>query len=286
MMQRPTLRGGPRTGFFAQFARHPASLFGFGVVLVFVLAALFAPWISPYAPTASNWSAIRHPPSMSHLLGTDDLGRDILSRLIWGARASLQAGVASVLIAVLIGVPFGLLAGYFRGWIDGVISRCTEALLAIPFLITAIALAAFLGPSLQNAMLAIGIAAAPLFCRLMRAQTIAVMAEDYIENARSVGVKDLRMMLRHVLPNAINPIVVQATLTTATAVIAEASLSFLGLGQQPPHPSWGSMLDTARAYVEQAPWMAIWPGLAIFLLVLAFNLMGDGLRDALDPRRR
>jgi len=275
-----------RGGFFSRFLKQPSTGFGVIVVAAFIIVALAAPWIAPYSPTASNWSAIRQPPSMAHWLGTDDLGRDILSRMMHGARASLQAGVVSVLIAMLIGVLFGLLAGYFRGWVDAVVSRCTEALLAIPFLITAIALAAFLGPSLTNAMLAIGIAAAPLFCRLMRAQTISVMSEDYIDNARSVGVRDLRMMLRHVVPNAINPIVVQATLTIATAIIAEASLSFLGLGQQPPNPSWGSMLDTARAYLEQAPWMAIWPGMAIFILVLAFNLMGDGLRDALDPRQR
>lgn len=273
-------------GFLTRFLSQPSTLFGVSVVALFVLVAIAAPWIAPYPPTASNWAAIRQAPSLAHWLGTDDLGRDILSRMIHGSRASLQAGVVSVLIALMIGMPFGLLAGYFRGRVDAVISRCTEALLAIPFLITAIALAAFLGPSLQNAMLAIGIAAAPLFCRLMRAQTISVMAEDYIDNARSVGVRHLRMMLRHVVPNAINPIVVQATLTIATAIIAEASLSFLGLGQQPPHPSWGSMLDTARAYMEQAPWMAIWPGMAIFILVLAFNLMGDGLRDALDPRRK
>lgn len=265
---------------------HRSALVGALIVAIFVFVAVFAPLIAPYAPNQTNWGAVRQAPSASYWLGTDELGRDLLSRLIYGARASLQASLASVLIALVIGVPFGLLAGFFRGWVDAVISRCTEALLSIPFLITAIALAAFLGPSLRNAMLAIGIAAAPLFARLMRAQTIAVMAEDYIENARSVGVGNLRMMLRHVLPNAINPIIVQSTLTVATAIIAEASLSFLGLGQQPPHPSWGSMLNTAKAYLEQAPWMAIWPGLAIFLVVLGLNLMGDGLRDALDPRQK
>lgn len=265
--------------------RNPSTLLGTTIVVLFVLVALLAPLIAPYPPTETSWTAVRQAPSAAYWLGTDELGRDILSRLIYGARASLQASVASVLIALVIGVPFGVLAGFFRGWVDAVISRCTEALLSIPFLITAIALAAFLGPSLHNAMLAIGIAAAPLFCRLMRAQTISVMAEDYIENARSVGVGNLRMMLRHVVPNAINPIMVQATLTAATAIIAEASLSFLGLGQQPPSPSWGSMLNTARAYLEQAPWMAIWPGLAIFLVVLGLNLMGDGLRDALDPKQ-
>lgn len=266
--------------------KHPSTLLGTTIVVIFVAVALMAPLLAPYSPIASSWSAIRQAPSAAHLLGTDELGRDMLSRLIYGARASLQASVVSVLIALAIGVPAGVLAGYFRGWTDTIISRCTEALLSIPFLITAIALAAFLGPSLRNAMLAIGIAAAPLFCRLMRAQTISVMAEDYIENARSVGVGNLRMMLHHVVPNAINPIIVQSTLTVATAIIAEASLSFLGLGQQPPSPSWGSMLNTARAYMEQAPWMSLWPGVAIFLVVLGLNLMGDGLRDALDPRQK
>lgn len=190
----------------------------------------------------------------------------------------------SVAISVVIGVPFGLAAGYFGGWVDMVISRVTEALLAMPFLIMAIALAAFLGPSLTNAMVAIGLSAMPVFVRLTRGQVLAVKTEDYVEGARSIGLGHFRIMWRYILPNILAPIIVQATLTIATAIIAEASLSFLGLGQQPPAPSWGSMLNVAKNFLSQAPWMAMWPGIAIFLVVIGFNLLGDGLRDALDPR--
>jgi peptide/nickel transport system permease protein len=204
--------------------------------------------------------------------------------MIWGAQASLLAGVVSVAIAVLLRVPLGMLAGYLRGWTDAVISRFTEALLAAPFLILAIALAAFLGPSLQNAMIAIGLSAMPIFIRLARAQTLSVMTEDYVESARAVGIGHLGLIKRYILPNILPPIIVQSTLTIATAIIAEASLSFLGLGQQPPAPSWGAMLNIAKNFLEQAPWMALYPGIAIFLVVLGFNLLGDGLRDALDPR--
>ena len=204
--------------------------------------------------------------------------------MIWGAQASLMAGVVSVLIAVLIGVPFGLLSGYFGGWIDQAISRVTDALLATPFLILAIALAAFLGPSLSNAMIAIGLSAMPIFVRLTRGQVLSVKTEDYVEGARAIGLSHFAIMSRYILPNVFAPVLVQATLTVATAIIAEASLSFLGLGQQPPAPSWGSMLNVAKNFMTQAPWMAWWPGAAIFLVVLGFNLLGDGLRDALDPR--
>ena len=210
----------------------------------------------------------------------------MFARVVWGTQASLLAGVVSVSISLLIGVPLGLLAGFVGGWVDMVIARITDAFLACPFLILAIALAAFLGPSLSNAMMAIGISAAPIFVRLTRGQVMQVKVEDYIEAARAVGNPPWRIALRHVLPNTLPPIMVQATLAIASAVIAEASLSFLGLGQQPPAPSWGSMLNTAKNYVEQAPWMAIWPGASIFLLVLSFNILGDGLRDALDPRQR
>ena len=210
----------------------------------------------------------------------------MFARVVWGTQASLLAGVVSVSISLLIGVPLGLLAGFVGGWVDMVIARITDAFLACPFLILAIALAAFLGPSLSNAMMAIGISAAPIFVRLTRGQVMQVKVEDYIEAARAVGNPPWRIALRHVLPNTLPPILVQATLAIASAVIAEASLSFLGLGQQPPAPSWGSMLNTAKNYVEQAPWMAIWPGASIFLLVLSFNILGDGLRDALDPRQR
>jgi peptide/nickel transport system permease protein len=252
----------------------------------FILLALFAPWIAPHDPLQASWSAVRKAPSAMYIFGTDEIGRDVASRVIWGARASLLAGLVSVSIALSLGVPIGLLAGYAGGWGDGLISRITDAMLACPFLILAIALAAFLGPSLTNAMIAIGISATPVFIRLTRAQVLSVKVEDYVEAARAVGNSHLRIALRHILPNVVAPLIVQSTLAIAAAVIAEASLSFLGLGQQPPAPSWGSMLNTAKNYIDNAPWMAIWPGLSIFLLVLSFNLLGDGLRDALDPRHK
>lgn len=263
----------------------PTAVFG-GVVLIgMMVLALFAPWIAPYDPLATSWTLVRKAPSAAHWFGTDEVGRDLLSRIIWGARASLSAGVIAVAISVGVGVPTGMVAGYVGGWTDALISRLTDAMLAIPFLILAIALAAFLGPSLGNAMIAIGVTATPIFVRLARGQVLAARAEDYVEAARAVGNPPARILLRHILPNILPPVMVQATLAVAAAIIAEASLSFLGLGQQPPAPSWGSMLNTSQRFLTQAPWMAIFPGLAIFLTVLAFNLFGDGLRDAMDPRR-
>ncbi|MFP1798882.1 ABC transporter permease [Lonsdalea quercina] len=264
--------------------RNRSSIAGLVIIVFFALLALLAPLLPLADPLATSWSAIRKAPSAAHWLGTDDIGRDVLSRMVWGAQASLMAGVISVAIAVLTGVPFGLIAGYFGGWVDQVISRVTEAFLAMPFLIMAIALAAFLGPSLTNAMIAIGLSAMPIFIRLTRSQVLAVKTEDYIEGARSIGLGHGDILLRYILPNILPPIIVQATLTVATAIIAEASLSFLGLGQQAPAPSWGSMLNVAKNFLTQAPWMALWPGAAIFLVVIGFNLLGDGLRDALDPR--
>jgi peptide/nickel transport system permease protein len=266
--------------------KRPSALLGLAVVVGFILLALLAPFISPQDPIATSWSAIRKAPSAAHWFGTDEIGRDVLSRVIWGTQASLMAGVISVSISLLIGVPIGMLAGFVGGWVDTFISRVTDAFLACPFLILAIALAAFLGPSLANAMVAIGISAAPIFVRLTRGQVLQIKVEDFVEAARSVGNPPWRIALVHILPNILPPVLVQSTLAIASAIIAEASLSFLGLGQQPPAPSWGSMLNTAKNFIDQAPWMAIWPGLSIFLLVLSFNLFGDGLRDALDPRQR
>jgi peptide/nickel transport system permease protein len=269
-----------------RLVRRKGAMVGLAFIVFFVLIALFAPWIAPYDPLATSWSAVRKAPSAAFLFGTDEIGRDVLSRVIWGTRASLLAGVVSVCISLSFGVPIGMLAGYMGGWVDGVISRMTDAMLACPFLILAIALAAFLGPSLTNAMIAIGISATPIFIRLTRGQVLSVKVEDYVEAARAVGNPKLRIALRHILPNITAPLIVQGTLAIAAAIIAEASLSFLGLGQQPPAPSWGSMLNTAKNYVDHAPWMAVWPGVSIFFLVLSFNLLGDGLRDALDPRHQ
>jgi peptide/nickel transport system permease protein len=283
-----TVSNSPWMRALRRLRRRKSAMVGLAVVLGFLLLAVCAAWIAPQDPIATSWSAIRQAPSAEHWFGTDEIGRDVLSRVIWGTQASLLAGLVSVSISLAIGVPLGLLAGFVGGgpwgFMDGLISRLTDAFLACPFLILAIALAAFLGPSLTNAMIAIGVSATPVFVRLTRAQVLNVKVEDYIEAARALGASPLRVVLRHVLPNAVAPLVVQSTLAIASAVIAEASLSFLGLGQQPPAPSWGSMLNTAKNYVDNAPWMAIWPGASIFLLVLSFNLLGDGLRDALDPK--
>jgi len=266
--------------------RRKGAVVGLVVVALFVAIAIFAPLISPYDPAAQSWTAVRKAPSMAHWFGTDDVGRDVLARAIFGARASLLAGVISVSIALAVGVPLGLISGYLGGWVDALLSRITDAMLAVPFLILAIALAAFLGPSLGNAMIAIGVTTTPIFVRLTRGQVMAVKVEDYVEAARAIGNPRWRIALFHILPNILPALLVQATLSIAAAIIAEAALSFLGLGQQPPAPSWGSMLNSAQRFLTTASWMAIWPGLAIFLTVLSFNLVGDGLRDALDPKER
>jgi peptide/nickel transport system permease protein len=276
----------PRLRAVRRLFTRKAAVFGLLLIVLFTLLALLAPVIAPYDPTAQSWANVRKAPSLAHWFGTDEVGRDVLSRLIYGARASLMAGCISIAIALSVGVPLGMVAGYLGGFADALLSRITDAMLAIPFLILAIALAAFLGPSLGNAMIAIGVSTAPLFVRLTRAQVMTVKVEDYVEGARAVGNPRWRIAIVHILPNILPALLVQATLSIAAAIIAEASLSFLGLGQQPPAPSWGSMLNSAQRFLASAPWMAIWPGLAIFLTVLSFNLVGDGLRDALDPRRQ
>jgi peptide/nickel transport system permease protein len=264
--------------------RRPASLVGGLVVLLFVVMAVGAPWIATTDPVQTDWSKIRKAPSWAHPFGTDDLGRDGFSRVVWGARISMQAGVFSILLAIAIGVPIGIVAGYYRGALDQLIMRLTDAWLAFPFLILAIGLVTILGPSLVNATLAIGLGATPIYIRLTRGLVLSTNEEDYVHGARALGAGDLRVMARHILPNIASAILVQATVAIPTAVITEAVLSFLGLGVQPPAPSWGTMLNSAQQFLESAWWMAFWPGLAIFLLALSFNLAGDGLRDVLDPR--
>jgi peptide/nickel transport system permease protein len=277
---------GPAMLAMQRFFRRPIAVVGLVVILLFIAVAVFAPWLAPFDPTATSWSAIRKAPSALHWMGTDENGRDVMARVIFGARASLLAGVISVVIAAGAGVPAGLIAGFAGGWIDMLLSRVVDAMLACPFLILAIALTAFLGPDLFNAMIAIGISTAPRFMRVARAATLEVAATDYVQAAVAIGNPAWRVALRHVAPNILPPVLVQASLSLAAAIIAEASLSFLGLGQQPPAPSWGSMLNAAQRFLTQAPWLAVFPGMAIFLCVLSFNLVGDGLRDALDPRRR
>ncbi|WP_166307071.1 ABC transporter permease [Bradyrhizobium sp. 2S1] len=276
----------PSRRAWRRLMKRKGAVAGLVVIATFILLAVFAPLIVPYDPIATSWSLVRKAPSAQHWFGTDELGRDVLARVVYGARASLLAGLISVSIALSIGVPLGLLAGYRGGFIDALIGRITDAMLACPFLILAIALSAFLGPSLGNAMIAIGISATPIFVRLTRGQVMSIKVEDYVEAARAMGNPRWRIALVHILPNILPALLVQATLSIAAAIIAEAALSFLGLGQQPPAPSWGSMLNAAQRFLTNAPWIAVWPGLAIFLVVLSFNLIGDGLRDALDPKAR
>jgi len=265
-------------------ARRPPAVAGAAVVLFYVLLALGAPWVAPDDPLRTDWSAIRKGPSAAHLFGTDDLGRDVLSRVIYGTRISMQAGVFSILLAMAIGVPAGLVAGFYRGAFDQMIMRLTDAWLSFPFLILAIGLVTILGPSLINATVAIGVGATPTYIRLTRGLVLSTREEEFVQGARALGAGDLRVMARHVLPNISSALLVQATVSIPGAIIAEAILSFLGLGVQPPRPSWGTMLNTAQQFLESAPWMAWWPGLAIFSLALSFNLAGDGLRDWLDPK--
>jgi peptide/nickel transport system permease protein len=254
------------------------------LVAVLTLMAVFAPLLAPYDPIKQDYGALTKAPSVAHLFGTDNLGRDVLSRTIYGARVSLSAGVIAVGLATLAGLLLGLLAGFFGGWLDELIMRVVDAMLAFPFLVLAITLAAVLGPNLQNAMLAIAVVSAPVFARLARGQVLSERERDYVQAAHALGSSDARIVIRHLLPNIAGPIIIQASLSVAGAILAESSLSFLGLGVQPPTPSWGEMLNTARGYLRDAPWTAIAPGSLIFVSVLAFNLLGDGLRDALDPR--
>jgi peptide/nickel transport system permease protein len=267
-----------------RFVRHRPAVVGLVIASVFVLAALLAPLIAPSDPAATNFNQAFQPPSPAHWLGTDDLGRDQLSRVLYGLRASLQVGVLAVAIAMAVAVPLGLLAGYYRRWFDPVVSRFTDLLLAFPFLVLAVGITAILGPSLTNATIAIGIAEIPLILRVVRGETISLREEDYVEAATANGASDLVILGRHILPNALSALIVQATVAIPVAIIDEAILSFLGLGVQPPTPSLGVMLASAQQFITQAPWLAVLPGVAIVLAALSFNLMGDGLRDALDPK--
>ncbi|MCG0238856.1 MAG: ABC transporter permease [Firmicutes bacterium] len=270
-----------------RFRRSRSGVFGLAVVAALVLIALLAPWLTPYDPLENDYAAVMQPPSRAHPLGTDNFGRDVLARTLYGARLSLRAGVTSVAVALALGLPIGLVSGYFRGfWDEYVIMRVVDALQAFPFLILALAVTAALGQGLNQAMIAIGIGFTPGFIRIVRSAVLEVRSREFVQAARSLGAGDGRILLRHVLPNALGPIIVQTTLSVAAAIIAEAGLSYLGLGAQPPEPSWGSDLRAAQGFLTLAPWMAIWPGLAIFLSVLGFNMLGDGLRDALDPRLR
>jgi len=267
--------------------RNPRMIVGGAIVLAWLVIALFAPFLAPYDPIKVNVTDSLIPPGGAHWLGTDDLGRDVLSRVMWGSRVSLSVGVISVSIGLLVGTSVGLAAGYLGGKFDLFIMRGIDALLAFPALILAIAITSALGPQIQNAMIAIGIVAIPAYARLTRGQVLAVRAREYIVAARTIGASPLRIVLRHIFPNIMNALIVQATLSTAFAILAEAALSFLGLGPQPPYPSWGQDINYSQRYLSNLKWwMSVGPGIAIFTAVFGFNFLGDALRDALDPRLR
>lgn len=274
----------PRGGRLG-FAHAPLLWVGGALVLLIALTALAAPLLAPAGPTAADLSAILSPPGHGHLMGTDDLGRDVWARVVWGAGITLPAGLEATLLALLLGAPLGLVAGYFGGVAGEVILRATDVLLAFPSLVLALAMAAFLGPGEGNAILAIGIVSAPAFVRVARASVLPLRQREFVEAARSLGAGDGRILLRHVLPNAWGPVGVLAFLTVGSAILAETSLSFLGLGTQPPAPSWGAMVQEGADYLSQAPWISLYPGLAILVTVVSFNLLGNGLRQALAPRR-
>ncbi|WP_250445862.1 ABC transporter permease [Actinotalea sp. C106] len=275
----------PTTSAWRLLVRNPVSVAGLGVLVLLVFLALLGPVLVPYGPNAVDVTRTLQPPSGAHWFGTDDLGRDVLSRVVLAARVSLQVSVVSVSIALVIGVTLGLLAGYFRGWADAVVMRVVDVLFAFPVMLLAIAIVAVLGPGLTTAMIAIGIVYVPVFARVTRASVLGVREEPYVRAAVSIGARPLRIIRTHVLPNVTAPIIVQTSLSLAFAILAEAALSFLGLGVQPPEPSWGRMLFDGKAFTGSW-WMSVFPGLAIFATVLAFNLVGDGLRDVLDPRQR
>ena len=281
-------RAADRLAAFRTFARrNPRMIVGGALVLLLLCVAIFAPLIAPYDPIKVDVTRSLEPPEPDHWLGTDDLGRDVLSRVLWGSRISLSVGVISVSIGFLIGVSLGLAAGYLGGAFDLLAMRVVDALLAFPALVLAIAITAALGPQIQNAMIAIGIVAVPGYARLTRGQVLAVRAREFVLAARTVGASPARIVVRHIFPNVLNALIVQATLATAGAILAEAALSFLGLGPQPPLPSWGQDINYSQRYLANLKWwMSAGPGFAIFVAVFSFNFLGDALRDALDPRLR
>jgi len=273
-------------GFWKRYARNRAAVLGLALVVVLVGAAFLAGFISPYDPEAQYSDQALQPPSPAHLLGTDQIGRDQLARIIYGARASITVGVLSMVFAASVGISLGLLAGFYGRVLDSVIMRFMDGLLAFPALLLAIFIVAVLGPSILNAILAVAIVSTPSFARLTRAQVLSIREKEFVEGSRALGASDRRIMLGAILPNCLSPLIVQFTLGIGLAILVEAGLSFLGLGVRPPTPAWGSMLSTGRQFINLAPWLTTFPGLAIFLAVLGFNLMGDGLREALDPRLR
>jgi peptide/nickel transport system permease protein/oligopeptide transport system permease protein len=293
LSQAPTITNAdqaPRVSEFKRFRRvffgRWVVILGIVIMLLLLIASIFAPWLAPYDPIKSNMTESLQNPSLKHILGTDILGRDVLSRIIYGARVSLMVGVIATSIAAIVGMSMGLLAGYFRGWINNVIMRITDALMSIPPIMLALAIAAVLGGGLKNVMISVGISLIPTYCRLMCGQILSIKESDYITAAILSGASHTRVMLKHLLPNSFPPILVLITLNMGIAILAEASLSFLGIGISPPEPAWGAMVSDGYRYLNTNPVLSFAPGVAVMLVVLAFNLVGDGLRDALDPRLR
>ncbi len=279
--QRSEWRRGLRT-----LTRNRLVMAGLIMSVLIVLVAFFARFIAPYDPIANNVRAALQRPSAYYYFGTDRFGRDIFSRVVYASRTSLLVALTSASLAALFGVTLGLLGGYFGGWVDSVTGRLMDILFSFPALLLAIAIAALLGPSVRNAVIAIAVVYAPLFGRVVRGSVLAERGKEYVEAARVLGASTPRIVRRHIFPNILSPLIVQATITFSAAILTEAYLSFLGLGTQPPNPSWGTMLADGRTFLETAPWMSIFPGIAIMLAVFSFNILGDGIRDALDPRAR
>ena len=269
---------------FLRLTHHRLAMFGLVILLITLFLAVFGPVLVIYAPEKMDFTTRFAPPSLQHVLGTDDFGRDTFTRIVYGARVSLEVGVISVSLAATLGTLLGLLAGYGRRLSDEVIMRAMDVLYAFPAVLLAIAILAALGKGVGNAMIAIGIVYVPIFARITRGEVLTIRNEEYITAARALGASDLRILFRHILPNILSPLIVETSLSLAFAILAEASLSFFGLGTQPPDASWGRMLSEGRNFFRQSPWMGIFPGLAIMFVVMGFNFLGDGLRDALDPR--
>ncbi|MFI8575483.1 ABC transporter permease [Rossellomorea aquimaris] len=270
--------------FWETFSRNKAAVVGGGIILFYILIALFAPLLAVYDPYDIQLDNKLQPPSTEHWMGTDDKGRDILARILYGSRLSMGVGFAAVGFGAFFGIIMGLISGFYGGWIDTFISRILDVMLAFPGILLALAIISALGPSLVNVMIAVGVFSIPLFARVVRGSTLETKKLEYIDAIRSLGANDFIIIFRHILPNILSPIIIQGSLRLATAILSAAGLSFLGLGAQPPSPEWGTMLSSGRDFLFTAPYIALFPGLAISILVLGFNLFGDGLRDALDPR--
>lgn len=269
---------------FRRMRKNRTAIAGIIILFIFAVIAIFAPLIAPYDPFDQNFIRSFRPPSMENFLGTDEFGRDVFSRIIYGARISLQIGFVSVFISLILGVSLGLIAGYYGGWLDMLIMRIMDLMLSFPYILLALVIMSILGPGIFNAMIAIGIVYVPQYARIVRSSVLSVKKKEYVMAAQALGASDFRIIIKHVFLNSMAPIIIQTTLSIGRAIINAAGLSFLGLGAQPPTPEWGAMLSNGQDFLRNAPWIATFPGIAIALLVLGFNLVGDGFRDAFDPR--